>query len=54
MSSLPCLVQIDENVVQVPVAQAYDVANDGHYGEGAPDLLDPPPPLLTLGKLATC
>ncbi len=45
-----CLVQIDENVVQMPVAQANDVANDGHYGERAPDLLDPRPPLLTLNK----
>jgi hypothetical protein len=50
MSSLPCLIQIDENIVQVPVAEAYDVANHGHYGKGAPDLLDPRPPLLTLNK----
>ncbi len=48
MSSLPCLVQIDENIVQMPVAQAYNVANDGHHGKGASDLLDPRPPLLTL------
>ena len=33
MSSLSCLIQVDEYVVEMPVAEADDVADHGHHGE---------------------
>ena len=44
---LPRLVQVDKDVVQMPIAQSDDVANHGHDGEGATNVLNPGPPLLT-------